>query len=409
MNSCGGKSARPSGDGPALTAAGGMGGVQQGDGGAGATALPLSQCFPLAETTLDEPGCQAFLQCPAGGYLSVYCNGTGDGAQLCTCRNQHALTRHFEVSGLTGLSPCDAVASACAALESPDANEPSQCSLSVESRASSSCQLQRDCIRSVKVGSDVTATVSQKSNVSCADDGTGQLVCGCDDGPSYLVSGQDGMQACDTLLDTCAGDSPVPYDGESTCKPGVLTSGGDGFCSTYPTCQRAAKWRAGLTAIENGSWDLDCTSKPPGSACGCINSAGQGARFDVESATEGSATCTNLAPLCGEATPVALSNNVTCVQGLQAVSGESCTVEIDCKQPATFDGQQILVYGTVSANCGQIGDKFVCTCLAADDSAQIEVSTSTLWDACSAAAAQCPDAVRVTIGDGVIHSPSPPR
>jgi hypothetical protein len=132
-------------------------------------------------------------------------------------------------------------------------------------------------------------------------------------------------------------------------------------------------------------------------------------RFEIASPTNDDGTCEHHLPLCRDFDSVELTGEITCAPVGQGVVGDYCGVSLDCKQPAIASGEQIFVYGSLNIDCSAAGNEYYCNCVAYDDSAQIEVPASNAWDACTAALAECPNAVSVKIGDGagVIQSPDP--
>lgn len=411
---CGGKSDHvvgyehdPSAAGSAMSSSG-AGSVGSAAGSSGVTDAETptqDRCAPIGAMQVQANSCALGLQCPgSGAYVNVNCNGVGSDDWTCSCNDQR-FNPNFQVAGLSGAPLCSAVADFCTRRDSP-AGTGRQCSLSAESRSPSACHVQRDCTEAVGIGT--AATAARTTKVTCNDTGMGQMACSCDYGPAYLISDQDGTTACDAMLALCSGDAPLDYASDNTCMPGLFEETREGFCGVHPICQRNVNLGGGATAVENANWELDCTTSATGGAsCACINGMGAGVPFDIDSAVEGQSTCTDFTQLCGIAAPVARSNDVTCHQAFQAGDTSYCSIQLDCTQEASFAGQHIRLHGTIVGTCGLVGDQYVCTCVAADEAAQIQVKASSVWEACSAAGTRCPNAVKPVIGDKVIRAPVP--
>jgi hypothetical protein len=304
---------------------------------------------------------------------------------------------------LGGVALCEAAANYC---RMPDV--PEQCSWTVESRQLASCELELTCEKALANASGLDSRVVRRSGARCEDYGDGRMTCDCEDGRRFIGIGETGMEVCDTMFDVCAEESPVVFDGEITCTTSS-ESGGSGFCEDHPTCERAAELGDGVTVVDTREFDLSCDDKSSGgSACTCFTGGTHG-YFDLESSTEGNGTCARFAPLCGLAEPIAVTDEIECALEIQGGVDEACFVQLKCGQLATFDGEQIVVYGTMWADCAWDGDdNYVCICNAFDDSVPIEIEASSGWDACTAAATRCQDVVPAKIGDGVIRPPVPP-
>jgi hypothetical protein len=304
------------------------------------------------------------------------------------------------VKGLAGEAVCQAVTEICASDASPIIDGPKECSMTIESRQPSRCELERSCVQSVKYRGAVDATITTRNAVSCSDDGTGSASCSCARGGQLRVNGQDGTTACDATLEICARDSPIDFDGEAACTPSDQ-SGGTGFCGANQTCNRSAELGNGVLAIENEQREVTCQSAAAGgSNCTCTTEHGTW-HFDLESATNDDGNCARYVPLCGDFDSLELSGEIRCAPNAKVVDEEYCFVEIVCKQRAAIGGERIMAQGSVFAECNRAGDAYACTCNTLNDSAEIEVQASTAWDAGTLAAAECPNAVTVAIGASI--------
>jgi hypothetical protein len=405
LSGAGGTAGGPSSGGDAgeagdsSTPAGGSlatGGTEQGGSGGSSGAPPVTECAPIGEAQVDPYGCLVDVQCP-GRVVTTSCQ-LNDIVWTCYCN-----FRPIQVRNLEGIEACEAVSELCTS------DEPAwdECSFTNESRLPKSCDLARTCVKSRVNDDGVNATIESSTVVSCTDIGTGRLNCVCPDGRRYAITGVDGTGACDRLLDTCSEDSLIGFDGEAACTLDY-SAGDTGFCSATATCERATDLGGGVSAIEIDETEVNCQNATSGgSTCDCSARDATSALFDIESPTDGSSTCMRYTSLCGSADIVALSSETECVPSIQNAGDQGAFVQIECGQSASFDGEQIVVYGTLWADCHPDGDKYACTCTSYEETAEVEVEASTAWDAGTAAALECPKAVKPKIGNGVISAPVP--
>jgi hypothetical protein len=371
-------------------------------GEAGAAGSP--ECTKTQDGKQGSDFCSAQVRCPGGVQAQTFCYNNGAGTWWCDCSGSIGY-RQYQVSGLAGTAVCDAVADVCAQGESPVFNGPEECSTSVQYRRSNNCEIEQTCVQSVKLTDEIDATLSKRNYVSCGDGGSGRMYCYCDYGGEFQISGQDGTQACDTMLEFCSGE--IDFGEEPSCMSSHQ-SAGNGFCQAAFACTRSVEVD-GATVIHSEPREVTCqTATSGGSNCACFTNRAQ-LRFDIESPTSGVGTCNTYASLCDDFDSIELSGDVQCAPAYQSSSGDYCDASIECKQPGTINGEQVFAYGTLSASCSRSGDAFSCFCSSSNESAEIAVDASTAWDACSAAVSNCPDVVTVTIGEGggVILPPIP--
>jgi hypothetical protein len=392
----GGEATTPSGGSPATAgrAQGGTAGTESTAGTGGVS--PLAECTPVGVPRVTDTECALELACPSKS-ISTYCALSSEDAWFCNCGGWQT-----EVRGLTGAEVCEAVSEICAS----DGSPPDECSLTVEIRLPTSCELTRSCVRAVQIGNSSSSIVSEDS-VKCDDDGTGRMNCYCKDGRRFAVTGASGDQACDTMLETCAGDSSLGFEGEAPCT--ITSEAGDsGFCDTSARCERITDLGDGAAAIEVEEVELSCqTAAGGGSRCACVGREGQ-AYFDIEPSTNGSSTCTDYVSLCGSAETTALSA-IECELEIQGAGDQGAFVQMQCGQLASYGGRTVIVYGYMMANCSLVDETYLCTCSSLEATAQIEVEASSDWDAGSAAAEECPQVIKPRIGNDLILAPvSPP-
>ncbi len=61
------------------------------------------------------------------------------------------------------------------------------------------------------------------------------------------------------------------------------------------------------------------------------------------------------------------------------------------------NGATVSVLGEMGVGCVPDGDNYVCNCASNVDSASLWVEATTDWDACTAAAEQCPELIAIDI------------
>jgi hypothetical protein len=280
------------------------------------------------------------------------------------------------------------------------------CSPSSASRNASYCELSERCVRSVAVTDEVDATIVRARYVSCQNNGTGRLSCYCDDGRAYEIQGQDGTQACDTLLDVC-GNPEVLLDGPVTCVPD-LQSTGIGHCQTQQRCSQTLEIDGGVIAVTTGIRAASCQSTlDGGSMCNCYDEKSS-MRFSTELPTSDVSTCNKFADDCASAEDLGLNGPIECAPSYQAGDATYCNANIECSQAGTLAGEAIRAYGSLSAYCQPLNGAWSCNCASGFESATVEVSASTGWDACTEVVDLCPEVVEVQIGqDAGIGMPIP--
>jgi hypothetical protein len=355
-------------------------------------------------TSVQADGCVSSLQCPGIGYYGISCTRRADGSSVCNCTD---IRSDYEVSGLSGVAVCDTIAVVCVSGEGWSFDGPRECSLTVERREAAACELKQTCTQSLTIGDNVTAVNTVEYGVSCYDYGDGYLSCLCDYGPAFFVEGKDGTEACDALFGPCVADTPIEFEGEPTCTAGYGT-GSEGSCTVIPLCERRLDLGNGVTAAEFNTFEINCWAMLDTVQCAC-SFEGYTAFFDTDAVLSDEQSCGRYVELCaGHVAPVAASSEVECVPNGQQLTAAGCNATFDCAQRATFDGEQLVISGSLVADCAPAGDGYVCACSSFGDSVQIEVAASTAWDACTAARTECPNRIEPTIGDGVILPPVPP-
>jgi hypothetical protein len=374
-------------------------GTEQGGSAGSAGTPPLTECVRTMEQTVEGQYCIVAEQCPAKAF-TVVCSPNNDDSWSCSCNG--AL---FQVTGIDDEWICDTYIDVCIAeQEMPIVGE---CSYTVEDRTEDACELRRACVQPVP-GSD-GATMSSENYVRCSNAGVDEMLCKCNDNRMVSITGQTGLQACDTVIDNCTGDDTIDFEGDSSCTLGTET-GDSAACFANASCERAKDLGGGVTATEVEEVRVTCQDVAGGGAtCTCISSGVDGqAVFDIESSADASGVCSRYTALCGSVETTALSNEVECGLHTQYGSDDRAYIELDCTQPVSYEGERVVLHGGIWTECRKVEDVYHCGCQTADDLVSIDVQADDDWDAGTVAATECQNVVRPVIGNRVIRAPLPP-
>jgi hypothetical protein len=389
----GGKGNPPTGGVP------GTGGVigTAGDGSGG-------DCTPVStSSTIDS--CSLELSCE-NGYSYTSCYNQRTGSWSCECASRTGQFQTYDITGVVGLAACQTVSDICSDGSFPQIEGPEECKPQFESRTATYCELQQSCTRSLAITDAVNATIARQRYVSCSGVNAGRLDCYCNNGLNVQVEGQDGTEACDTVVELC--DNPdVEPTGPVTCT--TETQGaGPSYCSTIHRCSQPLEVGGGVIAVSVGTRSVSCTESMGGALCDCSDQTNY-LRFFSELSASDIATCNQFAESCPAVDELGLNGPLTCAPNSQQGDVQFCNINIECSQAGTLGDQPIRAFGSINGYCQPLNGVWSCSCNSGTESASVEVEADGGWDACTELVDLCPDLVDVQIGQsgGIIKPPLP--
>jgi hypothetical protein len=331
----------------------------------------------------------------AAGTSTAGAAGTSTGWG-CTCSSS-AGTRTYELSGVEDLAACEAVTDLCLS-DDPTPSGPVECEPRIEARTASQCQVQRVCKQELEEGSGVS--VSTTNGAYCVDDGTGRLLCTCENQRyQYYVEGNDGMTACDALLDYCDDAVAPTYGDAEDCRPQYQASSAD-HCEVQSNCLRKSEIDDGIYLVQNDYVQSTCRAGVDGLAvCTCQNRIGL-FELDEQTPLAGVTNCNEAAAVCENIANVEPDGEPVCTTLSQYAQGANCNATLDCAASATVEGATLSLHGYISLSCGADANGWTCSCSSGVQTQTVAVQGETAWDACTNGSKACEDAVEVQFGNG---------
>jgi hypothetical protein len=296
------------------------------------------------------------------------------------------------------------MAELCPVLE-PDPGELSCTSVHEESDTNG-CELDQACGRSheVTVVPGAKAWLMEYGSAFCGrSEQRLPFECSCDvDGVSadYGLLSESGVGACQPFLDFCTSGTTPTYDGPTVCVDTSAEASSSG-CQLHRTCATGMRLTDDVSLAKVTGWYSDCTrAEPTGSSCYC-SSASETFSFDLEAepvadtCVSSILNCTNFGNVVPEGEPV-------CSPTSQTGGDDFCEADLDCRQSATVNGNELVARGRMLVYCRQAAPQqpWWCSCASNQDTARFELGSpnATGWEACTAAATGCLDELPVYIG-----------
>ena len=347
----------------------------------------------VQESATAGPGyCDSYYRCAGSNYMQVTCKDNGTGSGDCYCSSSTG-TQQFQISGTPTFETCGSAAQLCLAGGEPSAEE--ECTPSFTSSASTSCQLQERCTRSIE-GSD--ATIARTRSVSCS--GGDPVTCYCDySGNQFRLDADSSEGACETIIQHCD-DPRVPAGGGPvTCEPRSQQSG-MGYCSVYEECLSETDIGDGISAVSIEGRNATCQSSASGgSICTCQGSS-VAVQFEIDAPANSLAPCLSATEICGNGGQLELDGETECLPQNQSAGTTDCYASLDCTKEGTIGDQAVRVHGYLGLSCYGQGGAYDCTCSSNRESESLTVEADTAWAACSSAVAQCPELVEPAFDGG---------
>jgi hypothetical protein len=373
-----------------------------GTGGTGGTAGEGTggNCKPIT-TSSSLDSCSLELSCD-DGYSYTSCYNQRVGNWYCECASRTGRLQTYEVTGVVGLAACQTISDLCGD-GVPQIEGPEECLPQYESRATTYCDLQQRCTRSLAITEDVDAVVATYRNVSCSGVSAARMDCYCSNGLTLQVEGQDGTAACDTVLEICENPDIKPT-GPEVCTT-EQQGAGLNYCSSSLRCTQSLEVDGGVIGVTTGTRSANCTAADGGSVCDCFDQNNY-LRFSSERSPDEIATCNDFAQNCTSVDELGLNGPLTCKPIYQQGDSQYCNVNVECSQAGSLGDEPIRAFGSVNGYCTMANGAWSCTCNSGIESAAVEVDADDGWAACTELIERCPDLVEVQIGqDGGIKPP----
>lgn len=407
------------GDGPGLGGSVSSGGsVSAGSSAGGSSAgmagsgglppLPLPDGCEARSGSETENSCNLAVLCQTDSRMND-CIRLPSGRWECDCEQG----RVFEIEGAEGLLACAVMAELCR-VNDPE-GDPS-CRKEGERMATNSCELYQACGRPVGVTEVPGARAWRMvhSSATCArPDPRTPFDCNCDGGAvgHYGLITESSGDACQPILDFCnSGETPT-YDGPTQCIE-IFAEESTYGCTRRDTCATPMRLTDEVSLARVEEWYSSCDPmQPTGSRCYCSNET-EGFDFDLTT-NPSESSCASAMLNCTDFGNVERRGTLECQTQSQFAGPGSCDAGLECSQPATVNGRELVARGRMAVICRQrtAGQSWWCSCASSEDSAIFELGTpsATGWEACTAATGRCQDVLPLFIGpsSGYISPPDP--
>ncbi|WP_437747483.1 hypothetical protein WMF39_22255 [Sorangium sp. So ce1504] len=162
-------------------------------------------------------------------------------------------------------------------------------------------------------------------------------------------------------------------------------------CVVDTSCIYSADLGGGVTQTAAAGYIINCGAGTGDSAWGCrCWDDWSDVYFDIPSNASGSEICTNLAEPCKSLHPETVLRDATCSRVHRTASRGVCYSELDCQQPSSLGGLDVVLHTSLNISCKQEDPAlgWQCGCSAADHQV-ITVDAEDALGACDAAAAPC--------------------
>jgi hypothetical protein len=353
---------------------------------------PLEDCQPVGQSQ-GTGYCDIQEQC-SNGYKYSYCSQLASGNWQCSCS---ANSGSWELEVTADSAPCADVAALCEDISNPEFSDDETCNIELQSQSSDYCEKQVRCTRSAPISDTVSVVQSSYDYAYCYANGT-ELSCQCNSNngnKSFSLADVAVAGACDVGLELCGSDGVVEPVGEATC---TLDSegAGNGYCERRETCTETVSV-GGTQVTLSGPKYARCQTDGAGvTTCSCYNNS-RSYSFEFSGAPDNAATCVDAMAVCDSNEELVPEGPVECGVTSQSASTGNCNANIQCTQDATVGGVVVGLNGNIYTYCQPNGDAWSCQCQSNTDIVTVDVESTDAWNACTEAAAQCPDLVDVEV------------
>lgn len=368
---------------------------------------PFAEC-DVTEGTAALDFCTYSRDCDFGKFQRVGCSLDADGTWACSCFDWNGI-RNFEVS--SDAPPCEAFAPKCAGLDPVTFAGDPVCAEAASSDHAR-CESSTTCERRVEIDDSTTAIeIGASTSSFCDANADASWRCSCITKESALefviapeAVGGSG-QACQLALGMCS-DEPKAELADWSCTPiGTEATGG---CELVRDCSRSGE----LEGIDVRVQDVASVRCEPtadgGATCHCQTNRSGYAILVVSGNPQDDATCEAAFELCAAGIEFSAEAEPSCNLAESMAGSEYCYANAECTRPAMAGDQEVVVGGSIQAQCRSDGTAYACRCAAGDDPPEFTLDARDLAGACSEAALLCPARVGAHYGVGILPTSSGP-
>jgi hypothetical protein len=343
---------------------------------------------------------------------AVTCGVLPSGRWKCTC-GVGIDGRTVELTGISGPDACLLGAGLCRENELDLGEE--DCVELFPYSTVDTCSLQLSCgrpiVRAYPPG--VSAWLTTYDTGTCQREQADlPFSCSCVTGAGtveHRLLAESGAEACRPLLDFCHSGEEPEFGDDPTCVEEYATDSRES-CSVgllcYDTMSLTSDVR--LARVEQHSGQC-ARMEEGGSRCSCARPDPESPdhqifHFDVEQ-NVAAETCAAAVLDCAWDAELVPLGPATCEPELSAFSADSCGIYLNCRQPATVDGREVVSMEGLILDCQRpgSGSPWACGCASGANTAIFELGSPELdpQGACAAAPARCQEELSVYLGPAV--------
>ena len=397
-NEAGGSGGAAGGSGGATTHSGG----DSSTGSGGQAPLLLPDDCELKHNSEDDNSCILAANCTRASNLAQ-CQLLPSGNWQCSCELYNS-DRVYEVSGAAGLNACAVAVSLCANDNLELGEE--ECDDRDGTPGENYCDTSLACGQPITLdfASGVDAWLMDYTTATCNRSGNDQdFECECthkNTSKRRGVIADNASDACDALATFCR-DEPTPdLDEPETCELNSKDSTADS-CNLQQTCITPIAEQDGVTIGDLAFRGATCTRiDATRSRCTC-SGVDSIFSFEVE-AQPNTSSCETTSLNCSKDVELQATGDATCAPTSQYSGVDFCSVDLDCRQPATADGRPLVAHGRLLTLCRQesAGEPWWCSCTSDQESVTFEYGPTqqTPWEICEDAPTRCQELMPVHLG-----------
>lgn len=409
-NEAGGSGGSPLGSGGATMHSGG----DSSTGGSGADpSLLLPDDCEITNNTADDSRCGLAAKCTQWSNSSICQRLPSDNWQ-CSCDFINS-DRVYEISGAPGANACAVAVSLCANYDLELGEE--ECESREGTPGENYCETSLACGRPITVdfASGIDAWLMDYTGAVCNRSGNDQdFDCECthkNTNKRRGVIADNASDACDALATFCRDESTSNVDEPEACELNSKDSTADS-CNLLQTCMTPIAEHDGITIGDLGVRGSTCTRiDATRSRCTC-SGVDSTFSFEVE-AQPNASSCETTSLNCGKDVELQATADASCAPSSQSSGVDFCSVDLDCRQPATADGRALIADGRLMVLCRQesAGEPWWCSCTSDQESVTFEYGPTqqTPWEICEEAPTRCQELMPVHLGiyGDVLAPPDP--
>jgi hypothetical protein len=318
----------------------------------------------------------------------------------CECGTFSGPSKHYEIEGVESLEACGLIASAC--MTEMPAVGPVTCEQRERTADASTCGARDTCGTALDLGPNITARAVDEYRSSCSPGQSvlfpqGGYSCTCEGGAldrrEWAVGGPALEDVCGPMVEFCVKEMSPDRSGTEKCADESLASSSASDCGLLQYCGWPVDLGDGVTLMTISERDTTCQQQNGVWQCGCVYN-GESLYFDANVTAQSPDICRTIAPMCQPDATFERVGTPTCTPSYPTSDAASCSVELDCTQPATLNGIKITGYGKLLLDCTRdsSGTSWHCSCASSASTTTFDLaSASDPSQVCVDAASQCPN------------------